>query len=83
MRKVKTFKWGKNENRVFSKVEDGEGDFIQYGTDYEEFETGVGNFTTTVIEMPDGTVKNLPLDLIQFLTTASTRLTVARELSKG
>ena len=72
MRKVKTFKWEKNENRTFSKVEDGEGDFIQYGTDYEEFETGPGNFTTAVIEMPDGTVKNLALDLIQFLTTAST-----------
>jgi len=72
MRKVKTFKWEKNEDRTFSKVVDGEGVFIQYGTDYEEFETGPGNFTTAVIEMPDGTVKNLALDLIQFLTTGST-----------
>lgn len=72
MRKVKTYKWERNENRTFSKVEDGEGCFIQYGTDYEEFETGLGNFTTAVVEMPDGKVKNIPLDLIQFLTTAST-----------
>ena len=72
MRKVMTFKWEQNKNRSFSKVEDGEGLFIQYGTDYEEFETGPGNFTTAIVEMPDGSVKNISVDLIQFLTAAST-----------
>jgi hypothetical protein len=69
MRKVKTFKWERNDNHVLSKVEDGEGLFIQYGINYEEFETNAGNFTTAIIEMPDGTVKNLSVDLFQFLIT--------------
>jgi len=48
-------------------IEEGEGIFVQYGTDYEEFETGPGNMTTAIVEMPDGTVKNHPVDLIQFV----------------
>lgn len=43
------------------------GIFIQYGANYEEFETGPGNFTTAIIEMPDGTVKTVPVENIQFL----------------
>ena len=66
-RKVKTFKWERNENRTHSMVEDGEGVFVQYGVDYEEFETGPGNFTTAIVEMTDGTVKNISVDLIQFI----------------
>ena len=48
-------------------VEDGLGLFIQYGADYEEFETGPGNYTTAIVEMPSGIVKNLPVNQIKFI----------------
>jgi hypothetical protein len=70
MRKVKTFRWKENENRTLQKVEDGEGVFIQYGIDYEELEAGPGSFTAAIVEMPDGSVKSIPVDLIQFIKNA-------------
>jgi hypothetical protein len=69
MRKVKVFKYEKlgGDHKYFTKVPDGEGTFIQYGVDYEEFESGPGNFTTAIVEMPDGTIRNLSVDMIQFI----------------
>ncbi len=49
------------------KTEIGEGNFHQFGTDYEEFETGAGNFSTAIVERDDGTVINVPVENIQFL----------------
>jgi hypothetical protein len=67
MRKVKLFKWEKiAESRLYAKVADGEGLFVQYGIDFEEVNDGVGSCTTAIIEMEDGTVRNMPLELIQF-----------------
>jgi len=45
----------------------GTGIFCQYGIDYEEFEDGPGNFTSAIVEMPDGSVKNISVDLINFI----------------
>jgi hypothetical protein len=45
----------------------GKGVFIQYGVDYEEFENGPGNYSTAIVEMKDGTVKNVPVHQIRFL----------------
>ncbi len=44
----------------------GEAIFHQFGVDYEEFESGPGNFSTAIIELPDGTVKNVPVENIEF-----------------
>lgn len=44
------------------------GYFHQWGSDYEEFETGPGNFTTAIIELPDGKVVIARASDIQFLT---------------
>ena len=69
MRKVQTYKYEKpvSPSSIWDKIEDGIGIFIQYGTNCEEFETGSSNYTTAIIEMPDGTVKNIPVENIQFL----------------
>lgn len=48
------------------KMESGKGFFVQYGVDFEEFEYGPGCYTTAIVEMPDGTVKNLSVDMIRF-----------------
>lgn len=71
MRRVKTFKWERREgSSICDKIDDGEGIFIKYGTNFEQFESGAGNFTTAIVEMPDGTVRNLNVMLIQFLPDA-------------
>ena len=49
-RKVKVFEWQKVEGESYSeKVKIGVGLFVQWGCDYEEFETVPGNYTTAVV----------------------------------
>lgn len=45
----------------------GEGRFHGWGVEYEEFETGPGNYSVAIIEMPDGTMQTLAPWLIRFL----------------
>lgn len=47
--------------------EKGEAIFHQFGCDYAEFENGPGNFTTAVIEWPDGSVENVCVEHVRFL----------------
>jgi len=42
------------------------GAFIQFGCAYEEFETGIGNYTTAIIEMEDGHIKSIPAEDLVF-----------------
>ena len=58
----------KTTNGRYEKVAIGHGTFHQFGIDYEEFDTGLGQFTTAVVEMPDGSVRNVPLEMIVFNT---------------
>lgn len=67
-RKVKVFKWERiNGTTSSKKVEDGTALFHQWGFDYQEFESGAGNYSTAIIERDDGTVENVPVCLIQFI----------------
>ncbi|MCP4475425.1 MAG: hypothetical protein GY821_12835 [Gammaproteobacteria bacterium] len=66
--------WKKIDDKVlYEKVVVGEGIFHQFGVDYEEFECstcyrcGPGNYSTAIIEMPDGTIKNVEVELIVFI----------------
>ncbi|MCK5612785.1 hypothetical protein KAR91_63520 [Candidatus Pacearchaeota archaeon] len=52
----------------FKLVEKGEALFHQWGSNYEEFENGTGNFSTAIIELEDGTVKNIPAEQIRFIS---------------
>ncbi len=69
MRKVKIVEAQWNvKNREFDYIETGEcGYFHQFGVDFEEFESGPGNYTTAVVEMADGTIQNYPVTLIKFV----------------
>jgi len=51
----------------FEKVEKGYATFIKWGIDYEEINDGVGNFSTAIIRLDDGTIKNVPVEMIRFL----------------
>lgn len=46
----------------------GEAMFHQFGVGYEEFEAGPGNFTTAIVEWPDGRVESVPAQHVRFVT---------------
>lgn len=43
------------------------GVFHQWGIAYEEFETGIGNYTVGIIELPDGTIKEMASNSFKFI----------------
>lgn len=43
------------------------GMFHQFGVNFEEFEHGAGNYSTAIVEMSDGSVKNVDVELIHFV----------------
>lgn len=49
------------------KIFKSEATFHEFGVSYEEFESGPGNYSTAIIELPDGTVKNVPVEDIEFI----------------
>lgn len=44
-----------------------EAKFHQFGTDFEEFESGAGNFSVAIIEKDNGEVTSVPVHHIRFL----------------
>ena len=67
-RKCDVYEYQKAEGRPthFEKVAIGKCIFHAWGCNYEEFEAGPGNFSTAIIEMPDGSVMNVPAEMIVF-----------------
>lgn len=56
----------KSTGRVYgTKVEVGK--FHQWGIEYEEFDTGPGNYTVAVVELFDGQVKTFPANDVKFI----------------
>ena len=43
------------------------GVFHQFGVNFDELDHGAGSFTSAIVEMPDGTVRNLELEEIKFI----------------
>ena len=52
---------------TWKKMVAGEATFVQFGVDYEELESGPGNFSTAIIELDNGEVKNIPAAMIKFI----------------
>jgi len=68
LRKVAVF--NRERSKVSGKTETvmiGYAFFHGWGSDYEEFTDGVGNFSTAILEKEDGTVLNHPAQLIEFI----------------
>ena len=66
-RRVMTYglEWG---GKNYVPIETGEGLFEQYGVNFEETRDGcIGQYTSAIVEMPDGRVQNIPLHQIRFL----------------
>lgn len=68
MRKVIYNRYEKREGETaYSLVAVGEAKFHQFGVNYEEFESGAGNFSTAIIELDDGTIENVPVETVKFI----------------
>lgn len=66
-RKVVVYEYQKAKGtNHYDKVCIGSGVFHQFGVDYEEFENGAASYSTAIVEMPDGSVKNVPAEMIAF-----------------
>jgi len=67
-RKVRVYGHKRKKNQLlYEKVFIGEAVFHQFGCGYQEFETGPGNFSTAIVEMENGEVKNIPVEMIEFV----------------
>ena len=67
MRKVMVSGYVKQADGKWMFTEKGEALFHQFGVGYEEFEAGTGNYSTAIVEWPDGKVDNVPVEHIRFL----------------
>lgn len=68
LRKVFVQRWDYvQELQKYDAVPAGEALFHCWGCDYEEFETGPGNFTVAIVEWPDGKIEIVQPRFIQFL----------------
>lgn len=52
---------------AYSMEPAGEALFHQFGMDYDEFESGPGNFSAAIVEWPDGRVEVVPAWNIRFV----------------
>ena len=57
-----------NEKEKYERKVSYTGVFHSFGVDFMEFETGPGNYSTAIVEMPDGSVQNVPVDMIKFVS---------------
>ena len=67
-RQVMVSEYAKAEGKhMLSLQEKGVAEFHQFGVDYQEFESGAGNYSTAIVEWPNGQVTNEPVHLVRFL----------------
>jgi hypothetical protein len=68
-RKIQIYEWERHpENGMkWRKGKGTEGIFLQFGVDFEETRDGIGQFSTAIIELSDGSLRNVPVEMVQFL----------------
>ena len=67
LRKVVFYKYEKAKGAEhYEKVFDSNGLFHQFGCDYEQFEDVAASYSTAIIELPDGSIRNVPVELVVF-----------------
>lgn len=69
MRKVEYYEYEKEDGKnIYALVRKGEAVFLEFGVSYDEFDSGVGQYSTAIIELPSGEVKNIPVEQIKFVS---------------
>lgn len=54
-------------HRKYELEPKGEAVFHEFGVNFEEIEGGPGNFSTAIVEWPDGHIEGVPLDCVRFI----------------
>ena len=54
------------ENRMVLQQQ-GEAEFMSWGVHYEELDHGVGAYSTAIIKLGDGRIKNIPVENVRFI----------------
>ena len=69
MRAVRIFKHERNREKrtQVDRVFDCLGKFHAWGCDHEEYATNAGNFSTAIVELSSGEVRNVPVEMIEFV----------------
>ena len=62
---VEVYEWVKVKNAPSKEALVGVGEFLVWGTDFFETSTGPGMYSTAIVKMDDGHVKNVPVELIR------------------
>ena len=75
-RNVKLFAWlpPKDPGPAYTKEQIGFGLFHQFGMGIIEPEDGIASYSTAIVEMKDGTIKNIDVELVQFIGKDSIQL---------
>lgn len=71
-RKVKYY-YANDKNKNEAELA-GTGIFRSWGVDFMERENGMGNFSTAIIELPNGQLINHPVELVVFVKEVIKRL---------
>lgn len=66
MRKCLIKKWD-SEKRGFESEFNTEGVFHQWGVSFEEYESGPGNYTIALVELPNGEIESVLPRNIKFI----------------
>lgn len=65
-RRVMAYEW-RWDGKEYAMVEDGEGRFVQYGTEFVATDFGLEQVETAGVVFSDGSVRNYPPHMIRFL----------------
>ncbi len=64
MRFVKYYEW---ENEGTDRIYKGIAQFLEFGVNFVELDNGIGNYSTGIVELIDGTIKNVYVENIEFI----------------
>ena len=66
MKKVKVYQY-KSENGHLKKKFIYNAVFHAFGVGYEEFEGGPGNYSTAIVELENGELENVSVEMVKFI----------------
>jgi len=66
MQRVRYVVYDKNDDGKYVTKEY-QGTFLEFGTDYENFDSGIGIYSTAIIKKDDGFLVNINVEDVQFL----------------
>ena len=62
---VEIYDWVKTNGSVAKEIMIGVGEFLAWGIDFTQTDTGPGMYSTAIVKMDDGHIKNVPVELIR------------------